>query len=338
MHFAKEESRFVSLRRLTALCGLVFCLTAPSYAILGVGAHYGIDRTLSMEDDFNDQVELEAETFSVTGLVKSIPNVPSGLSVSLDSLASLLGMSTEIETALPFYASRANLEPTPLAFGGKAYIDIIPILNAVEVSVLFAAWQYDGAMRYPKGIRDDIDVAALGQNPQDIVYEDIFEMDTIPITLESAGHNYLGLNRTPFARLQIDATVRKNILSVPPVVNLVRIYAGGGPTLAFTTPLLTSDLVENAIGERLQNVDGTVPDIEGMLRDKELQKEVLDMIIKEAMQPKFGMHLMAGAMLKLPVVPFGIYVDGKLVIPFGEYDVGLTGTGITLAGGISFGL
>jgi len=43
-------------------------------------------------------------------------------------------------------------------------------------------------------------------------------------------------------------------------------------------------------------------------------------------------------MIKIPVLPVGLYVDGKYIIPFGDMDkkVDIGGTGLSLNTGIAF--
>ena len=73
------------------------------------------------------------------------------------------------------------------------------------------------------------------------------------------------------------------------------------------------------------------------LANKEVAKKIIKEITSNLMTPHWGCHLDLGVMVKLPVIPVGIYVDGKLMIPFDNMDknVDLGGAGFLLNTGIS---
>jgi hypothetical protein len=63
--------------------------------------------------------------------------------------------------------------------------------------------------------------------------------------------------------------------------------------------------------------------------------------MKELMTPHTGMHLDLGVSLKLPIMPVGVYLDAKYLIPFGDMDKevdGLKASGILINSGLSFSL
>jgi hypothetical protein len=201
-------------------------------------------------------------------------------------------------------------------------------------------WQYNGVIHYPKGLNPDLQLSDL-QNPGDITYDKLLDMsDSIPLTLEQYGLSYFGLSKTPYAKLHFDLSIRKNLVTVPKHLKVLRIYAGAGPSLHMQTPLLTPKLVQDVIGESLQSASGDLTNLAGIMEDPTMMKKVVEKIISGFSVPKFGMHVMAGTMVKLPVIPVGFYVDGKYMIPFGAMDeeAELSGFGFLVNAGVTLGL
>jgi len=52
------------------------------------------------------------------------------------------------------------------------------------------------------------------------------------------------------------------------------------------------------------------------------------------------MHFDLGASVKVPIIPLGVYVDGKFMIPFGQMDenVDIGGYGLLLNFGLSLSI
>ncbi|MBD3346794.1 MAG: hypothetical protein GF401_17190 [Chitinivibrionales bacterium] len=333
---------------ITALC-LFF--VSSSHAIIGVGVHYGLDLSVSMEDQENIPLSLKEYTnvFDVDSFFNSVP-IPvdsidnMDIAVFLDSLRNQGVQPSDIPLLsgdLPFYISRTGFERYPLNIGGKVFVDIIPVLDAVEISMNFGLWQYDGEILYPKNIKADLDAQALLDDPTSVSFQQLFEMESIPVTLEQFDLAYFGLNKTPYAKLHIDATVRKNIISVPKRMKIFRLYGGGGPSVHFATPVLDQEMVEDVLKDIIAESDGNINDLAAMLNgDPQALKPIVEKIIEGLAVPKFGMHIVAGAMIKLPVVPLGFYADGKFMIPFGDFneDAGLKGYGLLINAGLTFGL
>jgi len=123
---------------------------------------------------------------------------------------------------------------------------------------------------------------------------------------------------------------------------VLRLYGGAGATLQFATPVITAQLIEDALGEAMNITRNVGPNTEpgtmsaDLFGNTDLMKGVIDEIISNLMIPHWGMHIGLGAMVKVPVVPLGIYVDGKFMIPFGDIDetAGLKGLGMLINAGI----
>ena len=302
-------SRFLKI----CLCAIVLflMLSVPASALVGIGVHYGLDYTLSMK---NTAGLGEHVTFD---------------SLKLD-LGSNAGNTILIGQDIPAYVTRSNFK-SDFAFGGKIYIDIIPIIDAVEVSCDFGVWDYVGKINYPSGLKNPI------PNTGNLADTANFTYTSEKLTLDNFGLGYLGLKNTPYAKLQLDATIRKYIVRFPKMLKILNLYGGAGLTVNFATPMLSSHLVQDVINESAQGTK-TIPTLAtSLLNNSDIMKGVVEKIIAGLTQPSYGAHIDLGVMVKIPVIPIGVYVDGKFMIPFGELDkyVKLGGMGILLNGGVA---
>jgi len=100
---------------------------------------------------------------------------------------------------------------------------------------------------------------------------------------------------------------------------LVKFNAGAGVSLNFTTPILSSSLIE---GIQVDKGIKTPEELVAKFMDTNsgMGNAVVEKILAELFTPRYGAHIVAGVRLKAPVVPIGIYVDGKLMIPISKYD------------------
>jgi hypothetical protein len=329
-----------------AICAMG--LTAGSaWGIAGVGVHYGVaDLTLNMEDAEGQTFDfLDAGTLQLYDTAQI--NAITGQALQgelLDTLFEITQAQQSIQGApLPVFVDRLGWERSPVNFGGKFYIDIIPVLNAVELSLNFGMWQYDGQVRYPTGVKSLSDISDMRTDYgglDSIPMSAVFEYDTMAITMEVLKDSkYFGmLDRTPYAKLHFDATVRKTIATFPPVVNMFKLYGGGGPSVHFATPLLSTELVETAIGDSLQGK--TLAEVNQFMQNPVKMEPVLTEILTSLFTPRVGMHLIAGIHFKPPILPVGVYVDGKYMIMFQSMDenVDLGGHGLLINAGVTVGL
>ncbi len=340
-------------RSLMGAAALLACMVVPSRAIVGIGVHYGLDFSLSMDAAFNEPVAFQE--FGVTqftdfmGKFDTMITNQAGIpQTQLDSLYNELESSpANFSATLPILLSRGALERTPINMGGKFYIDIIPVLDAIELSFNVGVWEYDAYLKYPTGIdKSNITTDAIGKAFTEGDYSEVLVMnDSIPLTLDQFGIPYaFGLSGTPYTKLQFDLSIRKNIVALPKRMKILRIYAGGGPSMHFATPVVTPEMVEEVVGDAiesaLENGAGDFGELQKQFRNKETLKPIVEKIVEGLAVPKFGLNILVGTHVKLPVVPIGFYVDGKQMIPFGPYDeaADLTGYGFLLNGGISVGL
>ncbi|MBN1760931.1 MAG: hypothetical protein JW863_21570 [Chitinispirillaceae bacterium] len=315
----------ISWRRGFSVVLLLGMLVSSSFGIAGIGIHWGNDFTLHMEDK-DEWVAFEDLNIDTAGITGTLPN------------ALLSGISG---SDLPIYISRTDWRNTRINGGLKVFIDVIPVLDAVELSTNFGLWEYDGSITYPTGLE-----YVGGANYANVTNpEELFtpEYDTLPITLENYDAGFGGLRKTPYMKLQFDLTIRKYIAQLPPVVKILKLYGGGGISLSFATPVLSKSLIEDALGESIEGV-GNLDDLTNLFSEQNTlpsgqtpSEAIVKELLGRLMTPHFGMHIDLGVMVKIPVIPLGVYVDGKFMIPFGDMDkyVDIGGLGILLNSGIS---
>jgi hypothetical protein len=296
---------------IAAFLTLTSALCFSTYAIAGIGIQWGNDFSMMMDDGgeqlvFN-QLKIDSGISNYTGIISG--------------------------GSLPIYVNRTGWERKPFNIGAKFYIDIIPFIDAVELSSNYGVWEYKGSISYPTSM------TYTGNGTSTPSAKDFTtNYATMPITLDNFDMGYLGIKNTPYMKLNFDLTVRKYIVRFPKPLKTLNIYGGGGVSLIFTTPVLSSKLVEDALGNQLNTSKSLAELSSGLLGNQDVMKAVLDEITDQFMTPHWGAHIDLGVMIKIPVMPFGIYVDGKFMIPFTDLDetVDVGGRGIQLNSGICF--
>lgn len=304
--------------KILAAVSLILLVACSSFGIGGIGIHWGNDFTLSMDDVEKEWLRFDSLSIGPSGITGTLPSEISEAITGKD---------------LPVFFSRTDWNRTLINGGIKIFIDIIPILDAIELSTNFGLWEYEAKLFYPTAlqVKDGVDYSTA-TNP-----EDIFEpqYDSIPLTLEGYGAGFGGLTGTPYMKLQFDLTVRKNIVQFPPAVKILKIYGGGGFTLNFATPIIDRELVAEALESNIKAMSSLANMSD--FGSRKVVEAVVDKVRKELMTPHFGCHIDLGVMLKPPVLPLGIYVDGKFMIPFDDMD-DLGGLGFLLNSGISLSI
>ncbi|MBN1128421.1 MAG: hypothetical protein JXA71_05510 [Chitinispirillaceae bacterium] len=295
---------------------MAMALFSPVFPIAGVGIHYGLDFSMSMDDQLKEQATLGDLKLDVS----NFGTLPDGF-----------GTDPLTGKDLPVYISRTGWENTKISFGGKVYIDILPVLDAVELSCNYGMWKYDGSIIYPTSIQFNASSATRDQDINNIA---TVNYDTTAVTIK-------GLNATPYAKLHFDLTVRKYLFEFPPVVKILKIYGGAGMSTFFATPILSAPFIEKAIGTSLNSVTDVTRLGTQVFDNTEIMKKLGEEFMKELFTPHMGGHVDLGAMIKIPLVPFGVFVDCKYLIPFGKMDENvdnLSGSGLLINSGILFAL
>lgn len=122
----------------------------------------------------------------------------------------------------------------------------------------------------------------------------------IPVDIESpiAGFGE-EKGATPYVGLVTDATIRYPLFKFPPALNTLKLYVGAGVTHAMASRVIDKDDIKESFKSASGSFDPTKPEnAKGVIED-------------ELFQSTFGGHLVAGAQVKIPVLPFAIFVDGK---------------------------
>ncbi len=280
---------------------MIMIATSSVFPIIGIGAHYGIDLTMKMDNKAMEQTDFSNLKFSLSGL----PAFPDTFKAS----TILTG------NKIPVFINRRDWKNTGINFGGKIYVDILPFIDIVELSTNFGVWQYNGEIVYPTGLKNPLPTNGSK-------FGDYVTYDTLAVTLKNLYPNrfFWGVNQTPYAKFHFDATIKKYVFKIPPVLKTVKGYAGLGMTLDFATPMLSSKLIEDAIGSTLSSTMTLSQMGSGLFNNQEVMKKVIDKILDDLMTPHYGCHLAVGTMVKLPMIPLGFYLDAKYIIRFDKLD------------------
>jgi len=93
----------------------------------------------------------------------------------------------------------------------------------------------------------------------------------------------------------------------------------------------------NALGDTLNKTYNLANLGQNVFGNIDVMKLVGEEFFKELFTPHSGMHILLGAMVKIPILPLGIYADGKFMIPFDKPDanVELGGAGLFVDGGVA---
>jgi hypothetical protein len=301
----------------------VGALMSPAFGIAGIGIHYGFDMSLGMDDVHGEKAGLGDLKLDVS---KFGGTVPSGYTKTV-----LTGND------LPITIDRTGWERHPFNMGLKIYTDVIPFIDALELSANYGMWQYRGSIAYPKSIQFN---KPTGTNASDINDIAQVDYDTTLITLGALGLPNPFLNNTPYAKLQFDLTLRKFIFQTPPMIKSFKCYAGAGASLFYATPILSGSYIEKTLGTTLSAVND-ISQLQSAIfgQNSDAMKTLGNQFMKDMMTPHWGAHLDVGAQFKIPMIPVGFYVDGKYLLPFEKLDSSLTtSSGILLNAGILFAI
>lgn len=297
------------MKRLTRTLGLAavmsLVLASGAHALIGIGVHYGLDFSLRMDDVHMEQLVFDDLSLDVSGVDGT--SVPSGFDATIPG------------DLLPIYVERVAFERTVIDFGGKILIDKLDWFD-IELSTNIGVWEYDGRVVYPDSLAFSGTQPQNASDPRDL-YDVHF--DTLHFSCKDMDIPFWNIDNTPYSKLHFDLTIRKSFLQIPKRTKTLSLYVGGGASMHFATPVLSAQLIEDVLEDQIANV-GSFADYSQLgpqfLGDKDIMTAVLEEIVAGMSEPTFGIHIVAGTQLKLPVVPIAFYIDGKLMIPFGETD------------------
>ena len=166
------------------------------------------------------------------------------------------------------YSIRREAMDKPIALGGQFVLDLPVIPVGVELGVGAAyqkyLWSADTKINGSDGI-EDLVISFPGGNSREFTY----------------------------LRMSGDISLKWYFLSLPPIVDIFSLYAGGGCGLHLITPLVSKNLI---IEE---------------LKDQDKENLKLDMESLTELETVFGGHLLAGFKINPPALPFNFGGDYK---------------------------
>jgi len=175
------------------------------------------------------------------------------------------------------YSIKRDAIKNPMCAGVQLYLDM-PILPIGFEAGFSAAWaEYAWTA--------DSDLTPIGSAPAVAI--------EIPGVDKDANGKYS--EKTYYGRMSTDVTAKYYFLGLPPVVNIVNFYVGGGAGLYFITPLVSEEVF-------IQELSKNAP-VAGSAK-----VDVVELVKKNTV---FGGHIVAGAKIKPPVIPLSINLDYK---------------------------
>jgi hypothetical protein len=113
------------------------------------------------------------------------------------------------------------------------------------------------------------------------------------------------VDKPGFARIVNDLSVLYPFLKLPPLVSIVKLYAGAGMSYVLATEVLNSGFAKKAVDKAMAG-DPTKADT-----PDEVSKILIDAIKDEGLKSGVGFHLQAGAKAKPPIIPIAIFANIK---------------------------
>jgi hypothetical protein len=162
-------------------------------------------------------------------------------------------------------------------FGLKLWIDVLPFID-IEATTNFQYGLYD--------------VTIVGPGTTETPVK--FDLG-VPV-----------LDKPGFARSVNDLTILYPFLTIPPVVNILKLYAGAGVTFVASTAVLDAGFSKKAVAKATAGGNQAAADT-----PQEVADILIDAIQDEGMNTGFGFHLEAGAKVKPPIIPLAAFLNLK---------------------------
>ena len=160
-------------------------------------------------------------------------------------------------------------------FGAKLWIDALPFID-IEAGSNVQLGYYDLSV--------------------------ISTTDSLPVKFDLKVPGVEG--KPAFARIVSDVTVLYPFLKLPPLVSLVKFYAGAGLTHVIATEVLNSGFGKQAVDKAIAKGTPTAT-------ADDISKVLIQSIKDEGLKSGIGFHLELGAKLKAPIIPIALYADTK---------------------------
>lgn len=231
------------------------------------------------------------------------------------------GFNASQESILDTTGTKVNLNRGKLdnlsGFGVKLWIDALPFVD-LEATGNFGFGSYSS----------DLTISAGNFS------------DTIPV---QAKMDIMGKSSTakPIAFIGSgDISVLYPFLKFPPVLNIVKVYAGAGVSYKFNSAILSKDFIKKAAATQLKSLTdaaSTNGNANGNVSTAatDIATAVATGIAKEGLETGIGGHLVLGAKAKLPVIPIAAYANYKYYMG-GVKSPMDAGSVFEIGGGIAF--
>ena len=163
-------------------------------------------------------------------------------------------------------------------FGVKLWIDALPFVD-LEATSNFQYGLYDVTINGPGSASTPL----------------VFDLG-VPV-----------IDKPGFARIMSDLTVQYPFLRLPPVVSLVKVYAGAGITHVLATEVLNASFAKKAVAKATSGSAGAAA--------ADTPEEVAEILSKaitdEGLTSGIGFHLEVGAKAKPPIIPLAAFINFK---------------------------
>ncbi|MDQ3000891.1 MAG: hypothetical protein M3Y08_06480 [Fibrobacterota bacterium] len=114
------------------------------------------------------------------------------------------------------------------------------------------------------------------------------------------------LDKPGFARIMSDVSILYPFLKLPPVVSLVKLYAGGGITHVLASEILNAKFAKAAVAKATANGNASAADT-----PEEVSALLVDAIKDEGLKSGMGFHLQVGAKASPPIIPLAVFANFK---------------------------
>ncbi len=113
-------------------------------------------------------------------------------------------------------------------------------------------------------------------------------------------------NKPVYARIVNDLTVLYPFLKLPPLVSILKLYAGAGVSYGLTTEVLNAKFGKKAVDDAIAKSGATAAD-----SPEKVSTILVKAIENNGLKSGMGFHLEAGAKAKIPVIPIAVFANAK---------------------------
>jgi len=187
-------------------------------------------------------------------------------------------------------------------FGLKLWIDAIPFIE-VEIATNLQFVKYE------------VTLELVGAGNADT---------TIPLEIET-GLPFFSKAKPVFGKVTTDLSIKYPFVKFPPLVKIVKLYVGAGLTHVLSAAVLDVEFAKKAVAN-----------IHDPARTTDASNAIVDAFAKEGLSNGIGGHVLVGAKIKPPMMPFAVYIDGKLHLGGGLPEEVSSGFTLETGAGLAF--